>query len=73
MALSMMVQEVVHLRQLLEKLKLKQQEGSEVFVDNESTKNPATSNSGTSEAAPEGGTNASINGEDEDGVLEDYG
>ncbi|KAF4140257.1 hypothetical protein GN958_ATG10552, partial [Phytophthora infestans] len=91
MALSMMVQEVVHLRQLLEKLKMKQQEGSKVFVDNESTKKLAkipqlqsrtkhiTSMTKTQAllqaiaAAPEGGTSASINGEDEDGALEDYG
>ncbi|KAG3230206.1 hypothetical protein PI124_g24695 [Phytophthora idaei] len=38
MALSMLVQEAVHLRQMLEKLKMKQQQASEVFVDNESAK-----------------------------------
>ncbi|KAF4036190.1 hypothetical protein GN244_ATG11773 [Phytophthora infestans] len=55
---------------------MKQQEGSEPneahYLHDENT-SPATSNSVTSEAAPEGGTSASINGEDEDGALEDYG
>jgi len=38
MALSWLVQEVVHLRQLLKELQVKQQQPSQVFVDNESAK-----------------------------------
>ncbi|POM58513.1 LOW QUALITY PROTEIN: Integrase catalytic core protein [Phytophthora palmivora] len=38
MALSLLVQEVIHLRQMLKELKIKQQFSSEVFVDNESAR-----------------------------------
>ncbi|OWZ23339.1 polyprotein [Phytophthora megakarya] len=42
MALSLLVQEVIHLRQMLKELKVKQKETTEVYVDNESTKKLAT-------------------------------
>ncbi|KAE8902249.1 Retrovirus-related Pol polyprotein from transposon TNT 1-94 [Phytophthora fragariae] len=38
MALSLLVQEVIHLRQMLKELKVKQNNPSDVFVDNESTR-----------------------------------
>lgn len=45
MALSLLVQEVIHLRQMLKELTMVQKAPTEVFVDNESTKklaeNPA--------------------------------
>ncbi|GMF37735.1 unnamed protein product [Phytophthora fragariaefolia] len=42
MALSLLVQEVVHLRQMLKELQVQQQQPSQVFVDNESAKKLAS-------------------------------
>ncbi|KAE8956452.1 hypothetical protein PF001_g31923 [Phytophthora fragariae] len=38
MALSLLVQEVIHLRQMLKELKVKQNDPSDVFMDNESAR-----------------------------------
>ncbi|GMF51010.1 unnamed protein product [Phytophthora fragariaefolia] len=42
MALSLLVQEVVHLRQMLKELRVQQQQTSQVFVENESAKKLAS-------------------------------